>query len=128
MGDNGAYAGAPTPGVHTIDMGDIKQLGSDGAITAQGTLVHEFTEGSILQKIPGTPSAAQVASAHGQGIAAENLINGTQRTGGDTTVQNATGGTKLSIPVFVHNQLKVVTIVLHNNNFNSSDVTNNNKN
>ena len=128
LGNNGAYPGSPTPGVHTLDMGDIKQLGSDGAITGQGTLVHEFTEGSILQKIPGTPSGRQVESAHGQGIAAENLVNGTQRTGGDTTVPNATGGTTLNIPVFVNNQLKVITIDLHNNNFNASDVKNNNNN
>jgi len=49
IGDNGTIKESASPGVHTIDIGDIQNLGSSGIINEKGALVHEFMEGSLMQ-------------------------------------------------------------------------------
>jgi len=83
VGDNGTATGITvTPGVHTIDIGDIQKLGTGGLLTAQGALGHEVKEGFEIQTSP-TINGATIMSAHEKGIDAENKINGSVSQGAD---------------------------------------------
>jgi RHS repeat-associated protein len=131
IGDNGISTLTKTPGVHTIDVGDMQALGSTGVLTAQGALGHEIAEGTDLQS-KFTPS--QYASATGDardrqsgtahqdfGIPAENRINGTVS---HTGVFSGPGASRvLSVPVTVGGVTKTVTIQFTNGNI--SNVQNN---
>ena len=80
FGDNGKSSQSATPGVHTIDVGDMKSLGSKGLITAQGALGHEIKEGFEIQT-KNLASATDINNAHYKdAFGAENAINGTNRT------------------------------------------------
>jgi hypothetical protein len=133
IGDNGISSLTATPGVHTIDVGDMQALGSTGALTAQGALGHEIAEGTDLQSkfTPAQYAAAsannrdiQSASSHqGAGIPAENRINGTFS---HTGVLSPPGASRvLSVPVTVGGVTKTVTIQFTNGNVTS--VNNNNR-
>jgi len=80
IGDNGTASNSSTPGVHTIDIGDIMQIGYFGIITAQGALAHELEEGYQIQATGMGPSEAHM----NWGVQTENLVNGTLSLGAQT--------------------------------------------
>lgn len=76
IGDNGGSIYSTNPGIHVIDVGDIKMIGSEGLITTQGVLCHEIKEGFEIQANGLTPR-----EAHDKGIDSEHVINGTTGSG-----------------------------------------------
>ncbi len=83
VGDNGTATGmTATPGVHTIDIGDVQKFGTTGLLTAQGALGHEIKEGFEIQT-SSSRSSATIMNAHEKGIEAENKINGSMSLGAE---------------------------------------------
>lgn len=127
VGDNGtAGTQSATPGVHTIDMGDIKALGSTGILTSAGALGHEIKEGFDIQTQHLT-TPAQIMGAHRDGIRFENAINGSGRF--EDLQPSPTGTARIPVVTTVNGvtTTRVITITLHNDNFNFFDINNNNK-
>ena len=77
VGDNGESDISATPGVHTIDMGDVQKFGSDGLLTSQGALAHEISEGFEIQ-VNGT----KPMNAHRKALRTESRVNGIATLGG----------------------------------------------
>ena len=122
IGDNGTATGiTATPGVHTVDMGDIKQFGTTGALTSQGALGHELSEGFQIQTKGTTPNDAHFNTA----IPTENAINGSTSHG--ATLNTVGGTTTVSVPVTVGGTTKTVTITFKNGNIPPFGLQNNNK-
>jgi RHS repeat-associated protein len=122
VGDNGISTATATPGVHTLDVGDMKAFGSTGALTAQGALGHEIAEGTRIQSGFGGEAAAAAApnrnaissGAHFNfAIPAENRINGSTSGGASFS------GNTLTIAVTVGGVTKNVTIQFANGNVSS---------
>ena len=128
IGDNGtAGTQSATPRVHTIDMGDIKAMGSGGMLTAAGALGHELKEGFDIQTQHLT-TQQQIRDAHSGGIRFENAINGTAPNGRYEDWQPSPAGT-IRIPIVrtINGVVtpQIITITLHNDNFGPADITNN---
>jgi uncharacterized protein RhaS with RHS repeats len=126
FGDNGkAGAQSATPGQHTIDVGDMSQLGSKGNITAQGSLGHEIKEGFEIQT-KNLTTANDINNAHYKdAIGAENAINGTTRIPSNAPDVTQGKGNKqiLTVNVLVpdkpgsaQGQIKTVTVTFKNGN------------
>jgi hypothetical protein len=120
VGDNGISTLTATPGVHTLDVGDMQAFGSTGALTAQGALGHEIAEGTRIQSNYGGEAAAAAspvrnaisAEAHNNfAIPAENRINGTQS---HTASLNGSGN--VTVPVTVGGVTRTVTLQITNGN------------
>jgi hypothetical protein len=117
IGDNGAApaGNTATPGVHTIDMGDIKNMGTTGVLTGQGALMHEVSEGFQIQ----TKGASGTAAHFDTAIPTESAVDGVQinlsRRSAPTVTTN--GGTQtVAIPVTVNGVQRTVTITFTNGN------------
>jgi hypothetical protein len=126
FGDNGTAVDShgnsvsATPGVHTIDMGDIKNLGTTGIETAQAMLGHEFEEGYQIQvKGMGGDDAH-----YGPAITTENKINGYNRLATRGRADMAGNTVVLSFDIG-SGKVQTVTINTTNNNFQSINVDNN---
>lgn len=122
VGDNGTATGiTATPGKHTIDVGDMQQFGSNGALTGQGALGHEIKEGYQIQAKGTNPTDAHFNFA----IPAENNINGT--TSGGATLTTSGSSVIITVPVTVNGTTKNVTLTFTNGNILPGDVKNNNR-
>jgi RHS repeat-associated protein len=122
VGDNGTAVGiTATPGKHTIDVGDIKQIGTKGAITSQGALGHEIKEGVQIQAKGATPNVAHFNHA----IPAENKINGTTSGGATMAPTTPAGVTTVTVPVTVKGITRNVTLDFTNGNILPGGVKNN---
>jgi hypothetical protein len=120
VGDNGRGVGVTaTPGVHTLDVGDMKQFGTGGLLTSQGALGHEIKEGFEIQANGKTGNDAHFNYA----IPAENSINGTTSAG--ATITNSGGVITATVPVTHNGVTKTVTITFTNGNISVGGVTNN---
>jgi RHS repeat-associated protein len=120
VGDNGRGAGVTaTPGVHTIDVGDMQQFGTGGLLTSQGALGHEIKEGFEIQANGKTGNDAHFNYA----IPTENSINGTTSTG--ATITSSGGVVTATVPVTHNGVTKTVTITFTNGNISVGGVTNN---
>jgi hypothetical protein len=128
IGDNGAAPAGytVTPGVHTIDMGDVKNMGTTGVLTSYGALMHETSEGFAIQTQGKSGTAAHFDTA----IPTESAVNGVtinlSRTsaptvGGSGNIQTVT------IPVTVNGVQRNVTITFTNGNIQPFGVSNNNR-
>ncbi len=117
--DDGSWLSA-TPGVHTIDVGDMKQMGSDGLITAQGALGHEISEGNQIQANGVNPTDAHFNT----GIPTENAINGTT-SGGAELIASHGNQQVMQEPVKYNGVTKNVTIIFTSGNIKPGDVKNN---
>jgi len=135
IGDNGVSSGTATPGVHTIDVGDMQALGSTGALTAQGALGHEIAEGTSLQS-RFTSAQYAAAPANGRdiesgiahlnfGIPAENRINGNVRGIGGADRGPAGLHTVVSISVSIGGVTRTVTMIFINGNLSPEHIHNN---
>ena len=117
IGDNGAAPAGytVTTGLHTIDMGDKQNMGSTGALTGKGALVHELSEGMEIQTkgVSGTDAHFDTA------IPTESAVDGVQinlnRQNGPTVTSNGNTST-VSIPVTVNGVKRMVTINFVNGN------------
>jgi RHS repeat-associated protein len=123
FGDNGTSSLSATPGTHTIDINDMKNLGTTGLETAQGMLGHELQEGYDIQVKGMTPD-----DAHKDAIKTEGKINGTTRLQRGPELDPAQATIKMQ--VFDGTNIRTVTIKLNgpsNWNFNTNDVQGNQK-
>ena len=128
IGDNGAAPAGytVTPGVHTIDMGDVKNMGTTGVLTSFGALMHETSEGFAIQTQGKSGTDAHFDTA----IPMEGAVNGIKinltRTSGPTV--GGTGATQtITIPVTVNGVQRKVTITFTNGNIPPFGVSNNNR-
>ncbi|MHA7843207.1 MAG: RHS repeat domain-containing protein [Winogradskyella sp.] len=115
VGDCGCGSASVTPGSHTLDVGDMENLGTDDSnlITAQGALGHETEEAYQIQQ-----NGKKPLIAHQMGITADQSINGNKQNGGATlnasrttltlsiTADNSTMNVQIN---FVNGQVKNVT-------------------
>ncbi len=128
IGDNGAAPAGytVTPGVHTIDMGDVKNMGTTGVLTSYGALMHETSEGFQIQTKGATGTDAHFNTA----IPTESAVNGVSinlSRRSQPTV-GGTGNTQtVSIPVTVNGVQRTVTINFVNGNIQPFGVQNNNR-
>jgi RHS repeat-associated protein len=120
VGDNGSDNESATPGRHTLDIGDMKQFGKDGALTSQGALGHEIKEGYEMQIKGASPGIA-----HDLGLKAENSINGTINKGISVTL--GPGKAVGQGNVIVNEVKRVVTITWTFGNILPGGVQNNNR-
>ncbi len=126
IGDNGAApAGvSATPGVHTIDMGDIKNMGTTGILTGQGALMHEVSEGYQIQT-----KGVNANTAHfDTGIPTESAVDGVQinLTRRSAPTINSNGNIlTISVPVTVNGVQRTVIITFTNGNILPGGVQNN---
>lgn len=128
IGDNGAAPAGytVTPGVHTIDMGDVKNMGTTGVLTSYGALMHETSEGFAIQTQGKSGTAAHFDTA----IPMESAVNGVtinlSRTSAPTV--GGSGSTQtVTIPVTVNGVQRNVTITFTNGNIQPFGVSNNNR-
>lgn len=120
VGDNGRGVGVTaTPGVHTLDVGDMQQFGTGGLLTSQGALGHEVKEGFEIQANSKTGNDAHFNYA----IPSENSINGTTSAGATITVSGTT--VTATVPVTHNGVTKTVTITFTNGSISVGGVTNN---
>jgi len=128
IGDNGAAPAGytVTPGVHTIDMGDVKNMGTTGVLTSYGALMHETSEGFQIQTKGATGTDAHFDTA----IPTESAVNGVSINLSRRS-QPTVGGTgnkqTVSIPVTVNGVQRTVTINFVNGNIQPFGVQNNNR-
>lgn len=128
IGDNGAAPAGytVTPGVHTIDMGDVKAMGTTGVLTSYGAMMHETSEGFAIQTKGATGNNAHFNTA----IPTEGAVNGitiniTPRSG--ATVGGSGANQTVTIPVTVNGVQRNVTITFTNGNIPPFGVLNNNR-
>ena len=126
VGDNGTATGiTATPGVHTIDVQDVRNIGETGALTGHGALMHELSEGYAIQVNHATPGAAHFNTA----IPTEGAVNGVQinLTPASPPTIGGTGTTQtIGIPVTIGGVRKTVTLNFTNGNIPATGgVTNN---
>ncbi len=128
IGDNGAAPAGytVTPGVHTIDMGDVKNMGTSGVLTGYGALMHETSEGYQIQ----TKTVSGTAAHFDTAIPTESAVNGVTINLSRTS-QPTVGGTgnrqTVAIPVTVNGVQRTVTITFVNGNVPPFGVLNNNR-
>jgi len=128
VGDNGTAAGyTVTPGVHTIDMGDVKNMGSTGVLTGQGALMHEVSEGFQIQ----TRGASGTDAHYNTAIPTESAVNGVtinlNRQSPPTVTTNG-NSQSVNIPVTINGIQRTVTITFINGNIPpSGGLLNNNR-